>query len=173
MFMAVPAALILLAAHAAARASYTSDEELTARFLSHESDFQSLVQSLDSDCRRMPPGAESCELGDLAPAGTDTARVEDYRRLLAKISATNFRYFPESGDLILPVSNSGQRFAEAGRFYLYLNHEERAHLLVHRRLRQSYGWRGPAIYFIAGDHRIKGRWFLHYDQTVVAAFPAY
>ena len=48
MFIAVPATLILLAAYSADRRSHPTDEELTASFLAHESDFQTLTLMLDA-----------------------------------------------------------------------------------------------------------------------------
>jgi hypothetical protein len=167
--VAVSAVLTLLASYAATRASHPTDEELTARFLSHESDFLALGSMLDSDCGRLPHGAEVCELGDLVPAGVGAARMGDYQALLARIGATNFHYFPRSGTLDLPVSRSGDNLTETRKSYLYLSRDEPQPLLRH----QSYAWRGPGIYFVTGDHRIKGNWFIHHDGTVVIAFAAY
>jgi len=169
MFMAVPAALILLAAYAAARASYTSDEELTARFLSRESDFQALVHRLDSDRGRLPPGTESVDLADLVQVGADRARVGDYEALLTRIGATNFRYFPASGNLIVLVSNPGDPRATTRKSYSYLGREEPQPLLHPG----AYASHAPGVYFAPADHRIKGRWFVHRDGPVVGAFAPY
>ena len=48
LFVAVPAILILFAAHSVDRRSHPTDEELTASFLAHESDFQTLTLMLDA-----------------------------------------------------------------------------------------------------------------------------
>jgi hypothetical protein len=169
--VAVPAALILLAGYGAAALSHPTDEEMIARFLLHESDFRALAQMLVSDRGRLLSlGAESIEFADLEPAGARTTQMDDYKVLLAKIGATNFRYFPRSGNLFLPVSSSGDHFAEIRKSYLYLNREEPQPLLHH----QGYSsWRGPGIYFVTGDHRIEGRWFIHHDGTVVVTFAPY
>lgn len=169
LFVVVPAVLVLLAAHTAARGSHPTDEELTARFLSHESEFQSLVQMLDSDRGRLPLGAGPFELADMVAAGAGTANIGNYANLLAKIDVKNFRYFPRSGTTVLPVSDAAEDFAGAKKAYLYLSREEPQPLLHH----PSYAWRGPGIYFVTGDHRIKGKWFIHHDGTVAVAFAPY
>jgi hypothetical protein len=171
LIVAVPAALILLAGYGAAALSHPTDEEMIARFLLHESDFRALAQMLVSDRGRLLSlRAESIEFADLEPAGARTTQMDDYKVLLAKIGATNFRYFPRSGNLFLPVSSSGDNFAEIHKSYLYLNREEPQPLLHH----QGYSsWRGPGIYFVTGDHRIEGRWFIHHDGTVVVTFAPY
>ncbi len=170
LFVVVPAALILLAVYAAAARSHPTDEELSTRFLSHQSDFQALAQLLESNRGRLLSlGAESLEFADFVPAGASTAQMGDYKVLLARIGAKNFRYFPRSGNLILPVSGSSDNFPESNKSYLYLSREQPQPLLHH----QSYSWRGPGIYFVTGDHRIEGRWFIHHDGTVVVAFAPY
>jgi hypothetical protein len=166
LFVAVPLVLVLLAGLAAARGSHPTDEELTARFLSHESDFAALTHRLDSDRGRLPPGTESADLADFVQAGAGRG---DYEVLLARVGATNFRYFPRSGNLIVPVSKPGDPFAVTRKSYSYLSREEQQPLLHH----QSYASRGPAVYWATGDHRIKGRWFIHHDGTVVGALAPY
>jgi hypothetical protein len=166
LFVAVPLVLVLIAGHAAARASHPTDDELTARFLSHEADFEALTHMLDSDRGRLPSANESADLADFVQAGTDRVRIDRYAVLLAGIGATNFRYFPRSGNLIVPVSNGGDRFAAIRKSYSYLSREQQQPLLVH----QSYVPRGPAVYWATGDHRIKGRWFIHHDATIGVAF---
>jgi hypothetical protein len=167
LFIAVPAILILLAAHSVDRRSHPTDEELTASFLAHESDFQTLTLMLDADRGKLPLGAGPFDLADLAAAGA--ARLDDYRTLLKKIDAGNFRYFPGSGNLIVPISGSDESLTESRKSYLYLRHDEPQPVLDHR----SYGWRGPGPYLITGDQPIKGRWFIHHDMTVAVAFAPY
>jgi len=169
LFVAVPLVLVLIAGHTAIRGGHPTDEELTARFLSRESDFQALVHRLDSDRGRLPPGTESVDLADLVQAGADRARMGDYEALLTRIGATNFRYFPASGNLIVLVSNPGDPRATTRESYLYLGREEPQPLLHPR----AYASHGPAVYFAPADHRIKGRWFVHRDGPVVGAFAPY
>lgn len=170
LILAVPAAVVLLAFHAAAQINHPTDEELTAKFLSHESDFQTLVRMLDTDCARIPPRTDSCELANLlSSAALSTTRANDYKLLLARIGITSFRYFPRFGNLTLPVSRSGESLTEAKRSYLYLSHEEPQPLLRHL----GYSWRGPGPYLLTGDHRIKSHWFIHHDETVALAFSPY
>ena len=170
LLVAVPVALTLCAGYAATARSHPTDDELTVRFFSHESDFQSLVQILQSDRDRLLSlGAESYEFTDFVPTRAGTAHLEDYKVLLAKIGSTNFRYFPRSGNLILPASRSRDNFAETKKSYLYLSREKPQPLRRH----QSDSWRGPGVYFVTGDQRIKGRWFIHHDGTLVVAFSPY
>jgi hypothetical protein len=161
--------LVLLTAYAVARGSHPTDEELTARFLSHESDFQALVRMLDSDRNRLTLKAEPFDLPDLVAAGESAVRIQNYEALLAKIDARNFRYFPRSGNIVLPVSQSGENLPKSAKSYMYLSRDEPQPVLDHR----SYGWREPGMYFVTGDHRIKGQWFIHHDGTLVVAFAPY
>jgi len=162
--------VVLLAGYASPARNLPTDEELTERFSSQESDFQSLVQVLDTDRGRLLSlGAESYEFTDLVAAGAGTPHLNDYKEILAKIGSANFRYFPRSGNLILPVSTSGDHFADTGKSYLYLSREEPQPLLRH----QSVSWRGPGIYSVTGDHRIKGRWSIHHERTWDVAFAPY
>jgi hypothetical protein len=170
LLVALPVGLTLCAGYAATVRSHPTDDELIGRFFSHESDFQSLVQILESERGRLLSlGAESYEFTDFAPTAAGTAHLADYKVLLAKIGSASFRYFPRSGNLILPPSRSGESFAETKKSYLYLSRDEPQPLRRH----QSDSWRGPGVYFVTGDRRIKGRWFIHRDRTVVVAFAPY
>ena len=96
LFAAVPAAIIALSCYSAARSSHPTDEELTARFLSHEADFQALCKcsiQTTGECRSRD---EPFDLPDLVAAGV--ARRSDYEVLLARIGATDFRCYPQSGN---------------------------------------------------------------------------
>jgi hypothetical protein len=169
-FVAVPAALIMLAGYTTAARNHPTDEELTESFRSHESAFQSLVQVLDTDRGRLLSlGGDSYEFTDLVAADAGTPHLKDYKDILARIGSANFRYFPRSGNLILPASRSGDNIADTTKAYLYLSRGEPQPLLRH----QSVSWRGPGIYFFTGDRRIKGRWFIHHEGTWVVAFAPY
>ena len=86
LLVAVPVALTLCAGYAATARSHPTDDELTVRFFSHESDFQSLVQILQSDRDRLLSlGAESYEFTDFVPTRAGTAHLEDYKVLLARL----------------------------------------------------------------------------------------
>jgi hypothetical protein len=167
LLVAVPAAIVVLSGDSAARRSHPTDEELTAKFLSHEADFQALVQMLDYDRNKLPRTDAPIELADLEAA--DAARKGDYRVLLAKIDANNLRYFPRSGNVVLPVAQAGEYVADTKKSYVYLSREQPQPLLPH----PSYARRGPGLYFVTGDGRIKGQWFIHHDGTVVFAFAPY
>lgn len=169
--VAVPPAFIFLAAYGTATLSHPSDEELITRFLLHKSDFQALAHMLESDRERLASlGAESFEFPELVQAGADTAQKDAYKVLLARIGATNFRYWPQSGNLFLPVSRSSDSLTQTKKSYLYLNREPPQPLLHH----QGYSsWRGPGIYSVTGDRRIEGQWFIHHEGTVVVAFAPY
>jgi hypothetical protein len=122
---------------------------------------------LDSDRRKLPLTDEPFDLADLVAAGA--SNEGDYKVLLAKIDATNVRYFPRSGNVVLPVAQPREHFTDIKKSYRYLSREQPQPFLPH----PSYAWRGPGIYFVTGDHRIKGQWFIHHDGTVVIAFAPY
>jgi len=170
LLIAVPIALTLYAGYAAIVRSRSIDGELIVRFFSHQSDFQSLVQILESERGRLLSlGGESYELTNFLATGAAPAHLAEYKVLLAKIGSTNFRYFPRSGNLILPISRFPDNFAEAKRSYLYLRRGEPQPLWRH----QSDSWRAPGVYFITGDQCIQGRWFIHHEGISVVAFSPY
>ena len=165
----VPVALVVLVAHTANRISDPSDEELIATFLSHEADFQELAQMLDSERGRLSLAGEAVELTDLGTAGASATRIVNYENLLRKIDVKNFRYLPRSGDIILPVSETSDSRPGCSKSYRYLPRDEPQRLVYHR----GYGWRGPGIYILTGDRRIKGHWFVHHDTTLGIGFSPY
>jgi hypothetical protein len=169
LLFAAPAILVVLAGYSVSRGSHPTDEELTARFLSQPLEFEALRQMLDSDRGRLPLGAGPFDLTDLVAAGASTARMGHYEAVLARIGARNFRYSPQSGNLVLPIRTSADSFANSTKSYLYLSRDDPQPLLY----RRSYGWRGPGAYWVSGDYRIKGRWFIRHDGTVVVAFAPY
>jgi hypothetical protein len=146
-----------------------SDEELIAAFLSHEADFQKLTQMLEADHRRLPLGGDAVELTDLATAGASVTRISSYESLLRKIDVKNLRYFPLSGNIILSVSETSDGRPGCSKSYRYLPRDEPQRLVAHR----GYGWRGPGIYLLTGDRRIKGQWFVHHDTTLGIGFSPY
>jgi hypothetical protein len=165
-WMIVPIVLVVLAGYSVSADNHPTDDELVARFLSHEADFQVLVKMLDTDRRRLPLRPEPFDLADLVAAGVGAARRGDYESLLAKIDLGSFRYFAQSGNVALPVSESGGRLPRSIKSYLYLSSDDPQRLLHHR----SYAWHGPGVYPVTGDYRIKGRWFIHREGIVVVAF---
>jgi hypothetical protein len=158
----VPVALVLLAAHTAHRLSHPSEEELMATFLSHEGDFLELAQMLDSDHKRLSLAGEAVELSDLGTAGASATRIGHYESLLGSIDVKSFRYFPRSGNIILAVAERSDRRPGCSMSYRYLPRNEPQRLVYHR----GYRWRGPGIYVLTGDRRIKGQWFIHHDTTL-------
>jgi hypothetical protein len=168
LFVAVPAAIVALSGYSTARGGNPSDDDLTARFLSHQADFEMLPPMLDSDRASLPQTDGPFDLSDLMTAGA--ARNHDYRGLLAKIEAANIRYFPLSGNIVLTLAKSSDHvFADTKKSYLYLNREQPQPLPDH----PSYARPGPGIYFVTEDHRIKGKWFIHHDGTLEVAFLPY
>jgi hypothetical protein len=168
LLVAVPAAIVALSGYSSARAGNPSDYDLTARFLSHQADFEALPQMLDSDRASLPLAGGPFDLADLMKAGA--ARSHDYRTLLAKIGAANVRYFPRSGNIVLPLAQPSEHFfPDTKKAYLYLNREKPQPLPNH----PSYARTGPGIYFVTEDNRIKGKWFIHHDGTLEVAFLPY
>jgi hypothetical protein len=171
LFIISLAVFVWLAARADALGSPPTDEELTARFLSHEADFTALVKMIDSDRRVLPLGTEPFDLADIVAAGAGTARIriDNYKILLAKIDARNFRYCPRHGNVVVPVSESRENSDKSTKSYLYLSRDEPPPLAFHQRS----GGRGSGIYSATVDERIKGRWFIRHDRTVAVAIAPY
>jgi hypothetical protein len=165
----VPIALMVLVAHTANRISHPSEEELIAIFISHEADFEELAQMLDSDRARLLLGGETVELSELGTTGVSPPRIGHYDSLLRKIGVKSFRYFPRSGNIILPVSDTGDSRPGCSKSYRYLPRAQPEPLGYHR----GYAWRGPGIYILTGDRRIKGQWFVHHDTTLGIGFSPY
>ena len=168
LFIAVPATFVAISGYSAARGGTPSDDDLTARFLSHQTDFETLPQMLDTDRARLPQADGPFDLADLMAVGA--ARNHDYRGLLAKVGAANIRYFPLSGNIVLTLANSNDHFfADPKKSYLYLNREQPKPLPN----QPSYARSGPGIRFVTETHRIKGKWLIHHDGTLQVAFLPY
>jgi hypothetical protein len=168
LFVAAPATFVAFSGYSAARGGTPSDDDLTARFLSHQTDFEALPPILDTDRARLPQADGPFDLADLMAAGA--VHNHDYRALLAKIGAANIRYFPRSGNIVLPLAKSSDHFfADTKKSYLYLNREQPQPLPN----KPSYARSGPGIRFVTEDHRIKGNWFIHHDGTLQVAFLPY
>jgi len=165
----VPLALVVLAGYSASRASSPTDQELTARFVAHESDFRALLQMVEGERGKLPLGDEVVDLDALAAAGTDAARLAAYDSLLRKMGATNFQYLPRSGNLTVPIDLSPGARTESGRSYLYRRDAAEQPLIYHR----GYAWRGPGAYVVTGDQHIKGHWFIHHSGDAVLVFAPY
>jgi hypothetical protein len=158
----VPLALVVLAARADDGMSHPSDQELIESFLSHEADFQELTQMLESDRETLLLVGPVVELTNLARVATSAARIHHYESLLSTMGVKNFRYFPRSRTLILPVSEQSDSLPGYSKSYRYLPRDEPQHVVSHR----GYGWRGPGVYVLTADIRIKGQWFIHHDTTL-------
>jgi hypothetical protein len=164
-----PAALTTVATYTVNQRNQPSDEELTTNLLSHEAKFDELVEMLDSDCRSLPPGAgESIDLARLSAVVTSAARMAIYKGLLRQISVADLRCFPGSGKVILlPAAQTNiEGFSKS---YAYMVGDQPQPVVAHH----GYNWRGPGIYFLTGDRRVKGLWFIHYDTMIALAFSPY
>lgn len=142
-----------------------SDQELTANFFSHETRFDELVQMLTADRSRLAAqGKTSIDLATVARRGTSVARLRRYRGLLQQISVEDFRYFPDSGKLVLAPNGRGIP-KRPSKSYLYLPRAQPQSLAQYH----GYTWRGPAVYVLTGDRPLKGSWFIHHDSAVAVA----
>lgn len=146
-----------------------SDRQLTANFSSHEGRFDELVQMLASD-RPSLVAKESTgvNLATVARLDKDAARVRMYRDLLREISVADLRYFPSTGKLSL-VPDGQENVERPLKSYLYLPHAQPQSLVQHH----GYNWREPGLSIIAGDRRLKGRWFIHHEMTLEVAVTPY
>jgi hypothetical protein len=164
LMVAVPVVIVTLSGYLTSNPP--TDEEITARFLSHEADFQMLISMLHSDGGRLSIAKEPIDLEDLVAVGANNGA---YRLLLAKIGATGFHYFPRTGNVRLPISQPDAHFTDTNKSYLYLSDEQSQPLLGG----QSYPQHGPGLYILADDHQIKGRWFIRHESPTIVAFAPY
>jgi hypothetical protein len=165
-----PAVFTIVANHTISQRNQPSDAELIENLLAHETKFDELVQMLDSDSRSWPPGAgESIDLAGLSTVVTSAARMDIYKRLLRQISVADLRYFPGSGKLILRPATVPTDIAGSSKSYAYVVSGQPQPVVAHH----GYNWRGPGLYFLTGDRRVKGFWFIHYDTMITLAFSPY
>jgi hypothetical protein len=146
--------------------SQPADEEIAARFFAHEADFQRLIAMLRSDGRRLRGARDPLSLGDLV---ADGANGDSYRLLLATVGATDLRYFPESGRIMVRIAASDVGFTGMSKFYLYTGDAGSKPSFPTRR----YSLRAPGVAPTNGDFHIQGGWFVHREGAVVASSAPY
>jgi hypothetical protein len=147
-----------------------SDQDLLENLLAHETRFNDLVAMLASDCRSLPPGAgESIDLAGVSAVVANAARKDTYGRLLREISVTDMRYFPGSGRLVLMPAAARTDIRGSSKSYVYMAGGQPQPVVAHG----GYNWRGPGLYFLTGDRRVKGSWFIHYDTLIGLGFSPY
>ena len=95
--------------------------------------------------------------------------MDTYERLLRQISVADLRYFPGSGKLILQPAAAQANIEGVSKSYVYRTGGQPHPVVAH----PGYNWRGPGVYFLTGDRRIEGSWFIHYDTTIALAFSPY
>jgi hypothetical protein len=140
-----------------------SDQDLLENLLAHEAQFNELVAMLTSDCRSVPPGAgESIDLAGVSAVVTNAARKDTYERLLREISVTDLRYFPGSGRLVLMPAAAGKNIRGSSKSYVYTADGQPQPAVA----QYGYHSRAPGLYFLTGDRRVKGSWFIHYDTVI-------
>lgn len=164
--------LFLLAAFATYdvdRKNEPGDQALTTNFRSHEARFDELVRMLASDhLRAAGMEATGIDLATVARLDENPARVTLYGGLLRQISVVDFRYFPDSGRLIL-VPDGQDDLQGPSMSYVYVPHDEPQPLVPY----SGSDWRTPGIYILTGDRQLRGRWFIHHERTMEAAVPPY
>jgi hypothetical protein len=147
-----------------------SDQDLLENLLAHETKFNELVAMLTSDCRSVARGpGESIDLAGVFAVVTSAARKDTYERLLREISVTDLRYFPGSGRLVLMPAAARTNIRGSSKSYVYTAGGQPQPVVAH----DGYNWRGPGLYFLTGDRRVKGSWFIHYDTVIKLGFSAY
>lgn len=162
-------ALVAFSIYDVDRVTQPSDEELAANFSSHEAGFAELVEMLTADSQHpAAKGEASIDLATVARLTTSATRFRAYEGLLRQIAVHDFRYFPDSGKLVLVPDGEGNP-EQPSKSYLYLPHAHPQTLTRYH----GYMWRGPGSYIVAGDHRLKESWFIHHDMTVKVAISPY
>jgi hypothetical protein len=164
-----PSILAVLATYNVNQRNRPSEEELAADFFSHETTFDELVQRLDADRGAVGPERETpIDFAALSRLSKNAVRMDTYRGLLRQISVADFRYFPNSGKLIL-LPDRPASLQRPSKSYLYLPHAQPQPLVRHH----GYYWRGPGVYILTGDRPLKGSWFIQYDTVMPVAFVPY
>ncbi len=158
----------IFATHDANRGNQISDAELTTDFFAHEAAFDELVRMLSTDYPSLAAkGAAAIDLATIAGQDKNPARLGTYRRLLRQISVADFRYFPDSGKLIL-VPDGLQDLERPSESFLYLPHGQPQSFVRHH----EYYWRGPGVDTLTRDRRLKDSWLIRHEITLeVAASP--
>ena len=158
-------ALAAFSIYDAGRVTRPSDAQLAANFSSHEAGFAELVEMLTADSQHQgAKGEASIDLATVARLAGSAPRLRVYAGLLRQIAVDDFRYFPDSGKLVL-VPDGEENRERPSKSYLYL---PRAHPQSSARY-HGYTWRGPGPYILAGDRPLKGSWYIHHDMTVEVA----
>jgi hypothetical protein len=162
--------LPLLAAYTVDQQNQPGDGELVNNFLSHQAAFEELVEMLGFDCRALRRERRDVKnLEMLSRVVDSTGRMDIYRDLLQRISVADLRYFPNSGKLILLPIAAHRTAKGSSKSYEYLP-EGRPDRFVQR---HGYYWRGPGVYFLTDDRRIKGDWYIHHDMMITVSFSPY
>jgi hypothetical protein len=162
-----PAALTTVATHVINQRNQPSDEQLSENLLTHETQFNELVEMLDSDCRSLRPAAgDYIDLAGLSAVVTSAARKDIYKRLLRQISVADLRYFPGSGRLILLPAAAPTSIQGSSKSYVYIAGGQQQPVVAH----PGYNWRGPGLHFLTGDRRVEGFWYIHYDTMITLTF---
>lgn len=162
-------ALSFYGIHEMAPGTQPSDQQLTADFLAHETSFDELVELLATSYpSRAAKRAAAVDLAAIARSGTGGVRLGKYGRLLRQIAAADFRYFPDSGTLIL-VPDGEEDPDRPSRSYVYLPHARPQSFIQHH----EYYWRGPGVDILTGDVPLKAGWFIRHDIAVEVAITPY
>ncbi|MGH8316699.1 MAG: hypothetical protein ACREUL_01815 [Steroidobacteraceae bacterium] len=144
-----------------------SDDELTENFLSHEGQFDEVVEMLTADRRTLRLESDKViDLKSLSILLPSAARMDVYRGLLQQISVADLRYFPGTGKVILLLKPGEEDAWGSSKSYVYLPDGEPQPLIQ----QHGYYWRGPALTFLTGDWRIRGNWFVHYNMAISLRF---
>ena len=165
-----PLALTLLAADSVDLRNRPSDAELIANYESHAAQFAELIAMLDSDRHSLTSvEAGSIDLAGLSTVLPATERRELYRDLLRQIRVADLRFFPASGKLVLLPATTRTNAVRSSKSYVYLMSGYPQPVSG----QHGHYWRGPGMYFVTGDRRIQGPWFIHYDTMLALAVSPY
>lgn len=149
--------------------SQPDDQELMSDFFAHRATFDELVRMLSSDAASLAAkGPAGVDLATMTKLDAKSPRVGTYRRLLQQISVADFRYFPDSGTIIL-VPEGQENLEQPSKFYVYLPHAQPQSFVQHH----GYYWRGPGVDILTGDVPLRAGWFIRHDMTIEVAVTPY
>lgn len=138
--------------------SLPSDDSMIARFHANESDFNLLAALFRQDrrlFRNTPVISSITELGNVGVAG---ARIRLYEHIYSKLGIHDWRYFEESGEVLLRVAAVGISAAGATKSYLYTPTAPTSLVMSTDDL-NSISDRYP----IELDRQIREHWFIHVE----------
>ena len=138
-----------------------TDASMIAIFQQHESDFDALVEMVESDRKALPPNTLRADLSGFKAAGIKPSRLEHYRHILSRLGAIRFDYFPLSKGIYVELWIVGLSISSSSKSFLYLPSGDPGQLVDDT----DHYIPQDDEYPTEIDRRINGNWFIHFDAS--------